>query len=162
MADDKVITGAIGIIKDSSGTVIGKMKTITVSESIQRGQVRGIGSIVPSELPALSWGAGTLRCSFFNIDFKKSSIPGAINRDNTDVNQFTDDVTLQEDGITVQIYKKVSDVIDPTTKHIKSKEVPYATVSGLFIDTESFDISEGQISGRDQSFMYMNPITFGK
>ena len=161
MAVDKVITGAIAVIMDANQNPIGRMKSIQVTENITRAEVRGLGSLCPVELPATAWGAGTLRCSFFNIDFSKSQVPGAINRrTGNSVEQFEDNITMQEDGVTVVIYKKSSDLIDPVTKNIKASPKVYATVKNLYIDTESFDISDGQVSGRDQSFKYMTPIQY--
>ena len=160
MAVDKVITGAIASVRVNN-KVIGLMKSIRVSENITRVEVRGIGSLCPVELPATAWGAGTLSCSFFNIDFSKSQVPGAINRNTgNSIEQFEDNITMQEDGIEVVIYKKTSDLIDPITKNIKASPKVYATVKNVYIDAESFDISDGQVSGRDQSFKYMTPIQY--
>lgn len=153
---DKVITGALAVIR-VNGVAVGKMKNIRITETVQRGEVRGIGTIVPSELPALTW-SGTLTCDFFNIDFSVSQIPGAIYRNLATLQQWVDSIVLQEDGITVDIYKKVT--TGPTSGLIPSQEVPYATIKGLFLNTESFDISEGQISGRNQSFQYLYPIMY--
>jgi len=153
---DRVITGAIAVVR-VSGVAIGKMKNIRITETVQRGEVRGLGSITPSELPALTW-SGTLTCDFFNIDFSKSQLPGAIYRNAASLQAWVDSVILQEDGITVDIFKKVT--TGPTSGLIPSQEVPYAQICGLFLNTENFDISEGQISGRSQSFQYTQPIIY--
>jgi len=166
MANTKVLTGAIGIIKVGN-TVIGKMKGIRVTENVQRGEVRGIGTIVPSELPALSW-RGTLTCDFFAIDLKQSQIPGAINRDvsaatyntSSSTEKWVDQVTLQEVGVQIDIYKKIPLSTNAQTGIITPDEEPYATIKEAFLDSESFDVTEGQISGRNQSFMYKSPILY--
>jgi len=157
MAAEKVLTGAIAIVR-VNGVAIGKMKNIRATETLQRGEVRGIGSITPSELPPLTW-AGTLTCDFFNIDFSKSQLPGAIYRNTASLQAFVDSVLLQEDGITVDIFKKVNAGTN-TSGLMTSQEVPYAQIQGLFLNTESFDITEGQISGRNQSFQYIYPIVY--
>lgn len=160
MAKDRVITGAIALIKDINDNVIGKMRGIEVSENIQRGEVRGLGSMVPVEAPPLTW-AGTLRCDFYNISFKKSQVPNAIVRDGVDVDKFENALALVESGVTVVIYKKIRDL----NKDIENGVIPeedsvYAKVEELYINTENFNINEGQVSGRNQSFVYLKPITF--
>lgn len=155
---DKVLTAPLAIIK-IGGIAVGKMKTIRLNESIQRGRVSGLGQLTPDELPALSW-TGTLTCDFYNIDFIKSQIPGGINRNAQTLQAWVDNVLLQEDGVQVDIYKKVKDAVDATTGLISGKLALYCTVKGLFLDTEGFDVSEGQISGRNQSFQYLFPVLF--
>lgn len=158
MANNKVITAALAIIK-VNGEAIGKMRGIRVNENIQRGRIQGLGEFTPQELPALSW-SGTVNCDFFNIDFNISSIPGAVVRNAQSLQQWIDSILLQEDGVTIDIYKKVAASGAPGSGIIPSEEQVYASIKGLFLDTEAFDINEGQVSGRNQSFAYMYPITF--
>jgi len=158
MSNPKVITGAIAIIK-VNGQAIGKMKGIRVNENITRGEVRGIGELIAQEVPPLSW-TGTLTCDFYNIDFNISQIPNAIWRSAQTLQQFINSLLLQEDGVQVDIYKKVPVAGSPGYGLIETEEQAYCTVRGLFLDTESFDINEGQISGRNQSFRYIYPIVF--
>jgi len=155
---NKVITGAIAIIK-VNGQAIGKMRGITVNENMTRGDVKGIGEIVSKERPVLSW-AGTLSCDFYNIDFSISQIPEAIWRNVQSIQQFIDSVVLQEDGVQVDIYQKIPAEGSPTIGIIEADEKPYCSVKGLYLDTESFNINEGQISGRSQTFTYIYPIIF--
>lgn len=154
---DKVLTAPLAVIKVNNVRV-GKMKGIRINESLQRGRVSGIGSLTPDELPAIMW-SGTLSCDFYNIDFSKSQLPGAMNRNFTSLSDWQDNVCLQDEGVTVDIYKTVTDTVDANGV-IKSKLVKYSTIIGNFLDGENFDISEGQISGRSQSFQYLNPILF--
>lgn len=154
----EVLTAPLAIIK-VKGVPIGKMKTIRVNESIQRGRVQGIGELTPSELPPLSW-AGTVACDFYNIDFNISQIPEAITRGVQTLKQFVDSVILQEDGVTIDIYKKVKVAGQPNIGIIQGTEKPYATIAGLFLDSENFNISEGSVSDRNQSFQYLFPITY--
>jgi hypothetical protein len=58
------------------------------------------------------------------------------------------------------LFKKIADVIDPSTGVIKPKLNPYATIRQALIETDGFDISEGNLVGRDQSFKYLKPITY--
>jgi len=66
---------------------------------------------------------------------------------------------LDDIGVDVEIYKKMTDIIDPNTGLIKPKAVPYATVRGLFIESDNVTISEGNVAGRNQSFRYLYPVT---
>jgi hypothetical protein len=160
---NKVMTAPLAIIK-VNGVAIGKMKNIRVSESIQRGKVTGLGQLTKDELPALSW-EGTISCGFFCIDLKTSMIPGAINRAVQNVQEWADTVLLQEDGVQIDIMKKVK---DPAGKKdsdfpggvIKSKLVVFASIKQAFLNRENFDISEGQVSGRDVEMEYLEPILF--
>lgn len=155
---DRVLTAPLAVIK-VQGIAVGKMKNIRLNENVQRGRVSGLGQLTPDELPALSW-TGTLTCDFYNIDFVKSQIPDGIKRNAQTLQEWVDNILLSEDGVQVDIFKKVKDIVDPNTNLIKGKLVPYCTVKGLFLDTEGFDISEGQISGRNQSFQYLFPVLF--
>lgn len=157
---DRVITAPLAIVR-VRGVAIGKMRGIRVNENLQRGTVQGLGELIPSELPALSW-RGTLNCDFYNIDFSKSQIPNAIVRNVQTLKQWSDSVLLQEEGVTVELYRKEKAPGQPTFGLIQGIETPYAIVRGLFLDSESFDITEGSVSGRNQSFQYLFPIIFPK
>lgn len=152
----KVLTGALAIVK-RNGVPIGKMKDIRLQESIRRVRVGGIGTILPQEQPPVEW-TGKLSCSFYEIDFRKSGIPDAIKRKVANKQDFEDQLVLDSEGVQIDIFRKVSDVIDPDTKLIKPKVEPYATVARCLIEGDNVNISEGQVSGRDQSFSYLDPI----
>lgn len=170
----KVLNGAAAIIK-VQGQVVGYMKDVRISESITRQEIRGIGTLLPSEASATQW-RGTLSCSFFFLDFRKSGLPGAIRRDvgignaastvaNTTgvgTSNFEDNILLDEIGVQVDVYKKITDVSspDPNTGLIIPTKEPLCTVTRLFIESESINISEGTISGQDQSFIYLDPIVY--
>ena len=155
---DKVYTAPLAIVK-VGGIAIGKMKTIQVNENIQRGTVQGLGELTPSELPALVW-AGTLSCGFYNVTWMKSSLPNAITRNVNTLKEFVDSLLLQEEGVMVELYKKVAAPGAPTIGNIPSVLKLYCTVSGLFLEGDNFDISEGSVSGKNQSFRYLDPVIF--
>lgn len=165
MSKNKVLTGAIALIS-VGGQTIGKMKSVRVQESIRRMPVRGIGTILPSEQAVTEW-EGTLSCEFMEVDFKKTGITDAIRRVFPNVasqvlneeTSFEDQLILDSEGVQVDIFKKVSDVVD-ANGIIKPKLEPYATVYNCLIESDSFDISEGSIAGHSQSFKYLTPITY--
>lgn len=153
----KSLTAPLAIIK-INGVPVGKMKNLRITETIRRGKVMGLGRLTPDELPALEWD-GTLSCSFYLIEFKKQAIQGALLREVSTMDEFIDTVMLQENGVSVDIMRKVKDSINPNGS-IKSKLEVFATVNGAFITREGMDVTESQISGRDADFEYTEPIIY--
>lgn len=141
------------------GRAIGKMKTIQVDENLQRGRVQGLGQLVPDEVPPLSW-AGQMTCAFYNIDFTISPIPNAIQRliPGGSLQVWQDSLTLQSIGVQVDMYKKVPQQGSPGIGLIGGELKPYASIKDAFIEGDSFDVSEAQISGSNQRFVYLTPI----
>lgn len=171
MANNHVLTSPLAIIS-VGGIRIGKMKNIRVTETLRRGRVVGIGSLVPDELPVLEW-SGTLSCEFFCIDMKKSMIPGAINRITQNLEDWTNTVLLQEQGVDIDILKRVKNPQQPDAAFTNVSPDPnypqrvingtfeiFASIKGNFLTREGFDISEGAISGRNVEFEYTTPIIY--
>jgi hypothetical protein len=167
MSNEPVLTGAIAIIK-VNGIPVGLMRSVKISESTRRIPVRGLGSILTKEAPVVEW-AGTVSCSFFEISFEKTGIPNAIRRDvgignaasqiatgNPQTN-FEDDLVLSTQGVQLDIYKKIKDILGPTGL-IVPKVQPYAIIGRCLIESDSINIDEGNVSGHDQTFMYLDPI----
>lgn len=162
--DTKVFTGAIALILVGD-QVIGKMKSVRCQENIRRLPVRGIGTILPSEQAVIEW-EGTLSCEFMEVNFTKTGITNAIRRAFPNIASqvldgaasFEDQLILDTEGVQVNIFKKISDVVD-ANGIIKPKLTPYAIVKNCLIESDSFDISEGSIAGHSQSFKYLVPLT---
>lgn len=160
-----VLTGAIALIK-VNGTVIGRMKSVRTQESFRRQPVKGIGTILPSEEAVTDW-EGTISCEFMEVRFEETGIPNAIRRKFTSTasqvalgnESFEDQLILDVDGVQIDIFKKVTDVID-ANGIIKPKLTPYAIIKRCLIESDSFDISEGSISGHSQSFKYLDPLIY--
>lgn len=171
MADNnsRALTGAVAIIK-VKGVAVGKMRDIRINDTFRRIRVsKGLGSIMPDEFAVTEW-AGTLQCSFFEVDYLKSGIRDAIKRNfGADVesqiasgnNQpnFEDQLVLDIDGVDVEVYKKLTDVIDVNTGFNIPKTKPYVSIRGLFIETDNVTIQDGQVAGRDQTFHFLHAIT---
>ena len=159
--EKKVMTAPLAIIQINSVTV-GKMKNVRITESIRRGRVTGLGTLTPSELPALEW-QGSLTCSSYTINFNllaNISKKGTFRNANS-LEEWANALLLQEDGLEIAILRKVKDgEIDAETGVVKSKYETFAKVSGAFATREGFDIQEGQISGRDTEFEYMTPVIY--
>ncbi len=161
-----VLTGNMAIIR-SRGQVIGRMKNIRYTENMRRVEVRGIGSTYANEVPIIE-ASGALTCDFMEMNFVNGGIPGAINRNFSVIRSqallgkesFEDTIILDTEGIQIDIYKKVADFYDPITRVPKPKVKPFAIIPHAFIESDSFDISESNISGRNQSFKCTDPIIF--
>ena len=159
--NERVMTAQLAIIK-VNGVAIGKMKNVRVTETIRRGRVTGLGRLNPSELPALEW-QGSLSCSSYTINFNllvNQSKLGTFRNAGT-VEEWANAILLQEAGLEISIQRKVKDgEIDKETGLVKVKYETFAKVNGAFASRESFDIQEGQISGRDTEFEYLEPILY--
>lgn len=156
MSKDKVYTGAIAIIK-RYGKAVGHMRDVTVNENFQRAEVKQLGSILPLEKPVVGW-AGSLSCGFYFIDFVKSGIPDAVKRQVQNNGEFENNIVLDHDGVQIDLYKRLKDVIDPETKKITPKEAPVCTVRRALIESDNLTVSEGGVSGKNQSFSFLDPV----
>lgn len=161
MEPQRVMTAPLALIQ-VNGVTVGKMKNVRITETIRRGRVTGLGTLTPSELPALEWN-GSLSCSSYTINFNKlmnTSIKGTF-RNNATVNDWANSILLQEDGLNIVVLqKKKAGTIDPETGFVQAKYDTFASVKGAFATRENFDVQEGQISGRDTEFEYLEPILY--
>lgn len=161
--NQRVMTAPLALIKINSVTV-GKMKNIRITETIRRGRVTGLGALTPSELPALEW-QGSMSASSYTINFNKLANVSALGtfRNAADVNVWANAILLQEAGLEICVLRKVKDgEIDPETGMVQAKYETFAKVNGAFASREGFDIQEGQISGRDTEFEYLEPILYNE
>ena len=159
--NERVMSAPLAIIQIDSVTV-GKMKNLRITENIRRGRVTGIGRLNPSEIPATEW-TGSLSCSSYTINFNllANKMQKGTFRNAGNVEEWANSLLLQEDGLEIAILRKVKDgEINPETGLIKTKYETFATVRGAFATREGFDIQEGQISGRDTEFEYLDPILY--
>lgn len=161
MKNEKVMTAPLAIIQINSVTV-GKMKNVRITENIRRGRVTGVGRLNPEELPALEW-TGSLTCSSYTINFNllANKLKKGVYRNAGTVEEWANAILLQEDGLEIVILRKVKDgAIDTETGLVKTKYETFAKTVGAFVTREGFDIQEGQISGRDTEFEYLEPILY--
>lgn len=147
MPEAKTLTAPLAIIK-VNGVSIGKMRNIRVTENIRRGRVVGIGEVTPSELPVLEWN-GTLNVGQYAIKLD-TDILKSMSRNFSSTADFVKNLLFNQ-GIQVDILQKVKD-------NNEVKETTFATIKGVYLTSEGFDISEGQIGGRDATFEYTDPI----
>lgn len=168
MPANRVLTGALAIVK-SNGQAIGKMRNVTINEQFNRVRVpAGLGSIFDDEAALIKF-QGTITADQVEIDYTRSGIPNGMKRafgsniasqiaaGNNRVN-FEDEAVLDFDGISVDIYKKLTDFIDANGNRVP-KAVPYAVVNRMFIESDNVTINEQNIAGRNQTFAYLDPVT---
>ena len=158
----KTLTAPLAII-EIGGQAIGKLKTFRATENIGRGDVRGIGTLIASEKPPLNINCSFTASSYF-IDLSKlGTIPNPfINRTvNNSVEDFQNTLLLTESGVNIHLYRKIIEEQDQTTGVVTQvgKE-KIGVIYNAFMDSQSFDITEGQISGSDMSGTYLDPILF--
>ena len=161
MGNTRVMTAPLAIIKINSVTV-GKMKNVRITETIRRGRVTGVGRLNPEELPALEW-SGSLSCSSYTINFNLLANVSKLGtfRNAATVEEWANAILLQEAGLEISILRKVRDgEIDTETGLVKTKYETFAKVNAAFATREGFDVQEGQISGRDTDFEYLEPILY--
>lgn len=159
--NERTMTAPLAIVQ-VNGVTIGKMRNIRVTEQIRRGRVSGLGRLTAEELPALEW-SGSLSCSSYTINFNllmNKSRLGTFRNAQT-INDWANAILLQEDGLEISLLRKVKDgEIDPESGMVKTKFQTFAKVNAAFATREGFDIQEGQISGRDTEFEYLEPILY--
>ena len=161
MGNTRVMTAPLAIIKINSVTV-GKMTNVRITETIRRGRVTGVGRLNPEELPALEW-SGSLSCSSYTINFNLLANVSKLGtfRNAATVEEWANAILLQEAGLEISILRKVKDgEIDTETGLVKTKYETFAKVNAAFATREGFDVQEGQISGRDTDFEYLEPILY--
>jgi len=153
-----VFTAPLALIK-VDGVVIGRAKNVRVSENFRRGTVVGLGRLHPSEKPVTEW-TGSMTIGFYVVEFKDHPLGAtALLRETGTVEQFVNNILLQEDGLELVLQKRVLDF--ETAEGLKiPKFESFATVRGAFITSDDFDISEGAISGRNCTFEYTDPIVY--
>ena len=161
MEDKRVMTAPLAIIQINSVTV-GKMKNVRITENIRRGRVAGVGQLNPSELPALEW-QGQMSCSSYTINFNllANKLKKGTFRNAGSLESWANAILLQEDGLEIALLRKVKDgEIDADTGLVATKYENFAKVNGAFATSAGFDLQEGQISGRDTDFEYLEPILY--
>lgn len=152
--EGRVLTGNLAVVR-LRGTAIGRMRNISWTEDMSRGEVRGIGTAITSEVPILTWG-GRGSCEFYEIDFSTTGL-GGINRNVKTTQEFDDQLLLEGDGLQIDIFKKETDLIDESGRKVP-KATPYAILGQVYIDSEGSNITENTISGHNVSFRYLSPI----
>ena len=154
---EKTFTAPLALIK-MKGVIVGKIKNINVTEQYQRGDVRGLGTLVSQEKPIISI-ACSFSCSSYMISVKKLGTidnPFAMRGAQT-TEQFVNTLLTQDEGIDIYVLKKGAKTITNGIVTEASESVEFVIVSA-FLTSQSFQIQEGQIAGSDLQGEYLNPV----
>jgi len=168
--DLKTFTGALGIIK-INGVPVGKCRDLRISENFQRVPVsKGIGSIYKDEICVIGF-MGSVTMDFIEISFGKSGVTDALKRalftasslasqvaTGNFASNFEDQLLLDDVGVALDVYKKISDVQYSGQGLIIPDAGIYCSISKLFIEGDSVNISDGGVTGRNQTFQYLDPL----
>jgi hypothetical protein len=92
------------------------------------------------------------------INLNDSGLPDAVKRDVPSIQQWVDNVLLQETGVDLVLLKKEKISANPDG-NINAGFTEIGVIKNLFLTSDSFNISEGSISARNQEFVYTTPIT---
>ncbi len=154
----QVITGALAIVR-RNGTAVARIRNIRATENISRGEVRGLGTTIKIEAPALTH-SGSWSCDFYEELFQNTGIPGMIKRNVQNNKQYEDQLLLDVEGIQIDIFKTVEDAIDPDTGIKSSTAVPFAILKRCFIESDGFDINENAVGSHSQSGQFLDAIIY--
>lgn len=157
---EKTLTAPLAII-EIGGVAVGKMRTLRVTENIQRGDVRGIGTLISTEKPALGINCSFTASSYFVDITKLGTIKNPfVKRGVSDnIKIFTDTLLLKDSGVNIHLYRKIEKTSDPNTGLVlESGKEKIGVIYNAFMDSQSFDINEGAVSGSDLSGTYLDPI----
>ncbi len=170
MADNtrpSVFTAALAVIKINNSPV-GLMRNLRCQEQYQRGEVRGIGVINPSEAPVLSFTA-SFQASAMLIDLHKFGTASSnfLGRSARSAQALLSTLLMNETPISLDLFRKVPSKIDgqdPPAGGVVGgivtgvKEERFGSIAAIYLNSQSFDVSENQISGTDISGIYLEPM----
>lgn len=159
-----VFTAPLAIMKIGT-QVVGKMKNLRVNENFQRGRVIGVGNVRASEVPLTGF-TGTVNSSFYVVDlrvhpFTEVGGGNAINRNTGDAQTMINTMVLNEVGFSLDIYQKEALTVngDGVVTGVNETKI-FASINQMFITSDSFDITEGQLAGRDGTFEFLEPVNY--
>jgi hypothetical protein len=157
---DKTLTAPLAII-EIGGVAVGKIRSLRVTENVQRGDVKGVGTLISVEKPALAINCTFTASSYF-VDIRKlGTIDNPFIRRGTgdSVEIFTNTLLLRDSGVNIHLYRKTEKTYDEATKLVtETGKEKIGVIYNAYMDSQSFDINEGSISGSDLSGSYLDPI----
>lgn len=159
MASNTVLTSPKAFITIGNKPA-GYIRSLSINESIQRAEVKGLGNLTNQEVPAVGH-SGTFNCDFFFINYKQPYVQEMINRMGG-LEAFKNTLVLGEFPFSIVIYKKTATVIDTTAKLVTEADRTGETiivVNECYIDSQNFQMSEGGIASYSTSGRFLQPTT---
>lgn len=159
MAETHTFTAPLAAI-EIGGVRVGLIRTLNGTENIQRGEVQGLGELNLQEVPPIS-----IRCTFtassYMVNMKKL---GTIKDpfwpvDAKDPKTLINTLLLGEKPVHIHIYRKTAGTVDPTTGLVLTEGnfERIAIIQDCYLDSRTWNISEGNIAGKDISGRYLTP-----
>lgn len=158
-SENKVFTAALAII-EIAGVSVGKIKSLQFTENMQRGEIQGIGKLTLSEVPIIS-----VRCSFtadsYAIDFTKlGTVPDPFWPISAKTSaEFANTILLNEKGVNLHIYSKIPKTTNADGIVTDISKYKMGVVSDCFLDSRVFSIQEAQVSGKNITGRYLEPMS---
>lgn len=155
------MTGAGAVLSLQVGNKIVPVQacdSISYTENVPLGKVKGIGTFEASEIVALDWnGSGSL--SFYHLPYKDS--PARLNldaRDVQDIEQWANRLLtrIKTDGAIISVLQRG---FKPDGSFGLFE---FCILKYVFVSNMSTEISEGGISKIRYDFEYTNPIIYPK
>lgn len=160
MANKKTLTAPLAII-EIAGKAVGKIRNLRIQEQVQRGSVRGLGELLDVEKPIVGMQC-TFNCSYALIELKKM---GTIDhpflvRGVESSQQFVDTLLLQDQGVNIHVYRRVPKTTSDSGVVTETGRDKVGVIYNAYMNSNSIDISDGQIAMSDLSGEYLTPILF--
>lgn len=154
--DTKVFTAAMAVIK-INGYASGYMRSITFTENIQRGEVKGISHLNLQEIPPVGITC-SLTADFFFINLARPELRAFIMRDQG-LDALINTLILGEIPVQLDIYKKVAQtVVNGVVTSIVPEGKTIASIRDFYLNSQNVNISDSQISGSSISGAYLTPV----
>jgi hypothetical protein len=158
MGQPLTLTAPKAVIK-INGYASGYMRNVRCTENVQRGEVKGISNLVLQEVPATGYTC-QLTADFFFISLKRPEVQALVNRAGS-VAEFINTLILGEQPCQIHMYKKVKlTETNNVVTAVNNEGETIAVVKDFFPDSQSWDITEGQVSGTNISGRYLTPVIF--
>lgn len=149
----------------NNGTAIGKIRNLSFQEQIQRANVQGLGVVTLQEVPAT-----LINCSFsastYAINLKKlGTIQDPfwpVEADSAE--QLYNALLLGEVPVQLHLYRKIptripaSFTAEELLTNSEVSEQTIAIIQDAYLTAKSFEISEGQIAGKNINGIYLTPV----
>lgn len=155
---ERVVTAPKAVIK-INGYASGFMRNIRCTENVQRGEVKGISNLTLQEVPATGYTC-QLTADFFFISLKRPEVQAMFNRSGS-VSDFINTLLLGETPAQIHMYGKLKVTeTNGVVTEVNNEGTTIAVVRDFYPDSQSWDITEGQISGTNISGRYLTPVVF--
>ena len=154
----QTLTAPKAVIK-INGYASGFMRNVRCTENVQRGEVKGISNLTLQEVPATGYTC-QLTADFFFISLKRPEVQAMVNRAGS-VAEFINTLILGEQPCQVHLYKKVKlSEANGVVTSVNNEGETIAVITDFFPDSQSWDITEGQVSGTNITGRYLTPVIF--